>query len=145
MGWFRTEQLSNHIKLPLLAVTVILCLWHVPTRSVRLKTNGGGTHWRRSWEGPVPGKPRRLCDIPRTCGKSPMLVASILRLFDSDFQKDLNQLFPTHITALTYMSFPVGPRAQMPSYHQTSCHAMRACRATVEAHGSHLMHESPFI
>ena len=45
----------------------------------------------RSWEGPVPGTPRRLCDIPRVCGKAPMLVA-----LSSDYltaiAKDLGQL-----------------------------------------------------
>jgi hypothetical protein len=44
-----------------------------------------------SWKGPVPGKPRRLCDIPRTCGKAPMLVA-----LSSDYlaatAKDLGKL-----------------------------------------------------
>ena len=44
-----------------------------------------------SWDGPVPGEPRRLCDIPCVYGKSPMLVA-----LSSDYltaiEKDLNQL-----------------------------------------------------
>jgi hypothetical protein len=59
----------------------------------------------RSWEGPVPGKPRRLCDIPRACGKAPMLVA-----LSSDYltatSKDLGQLisdpyYRTHLHVIS--------------------------------------------
>ena len=59
----------------------------------------------RSWEGPVRGKPRRLSDIPRACGKAPMLVALSADYLTAT-AKDLGQLisdpyYRTHLHVIS--------------------------------------------